>query len=158
MQNQALFLNNFQRSIQQPILTDLFLRNRSTGLIVIGAATVHSLLVILGLPSWECPFRHQLGIPCPGCGLSRAFSALWHGDWQSAFAYHALAPFFVLALLIIGIFAIFPESKQRTEWMGTIAKIENKTGITALFLILLVVYWLQRLLFGGEAYFNLIMG
>jgi hypothetical protein len=38
-----------------------------------------------------CPL-HWAGLPCPGCGMSRAFCALSHGDWRGAVAYNALAP------------------------------------------------------------------
>jgi hypothetical protein len=43
-----------------------------------------------------CVFRRALGIPCPGCGLTRAVAALLRGDLRAAFAYHPAAP--VLAL------------------------------------------------------------
>jgi hypothetical protein len=45
-----------------------------------------------------------LGIPCPGCGLTRATLALAHGDLRGALHLHPLvlpiAPLFVGALLL----------------------------------------------------------
>ncbi len=37
-----------------------------------------------------CPFALITGIPCPGCGLTRAVVALGHGDIGSAVAFHPL--------------------------------------------------------------------
>lgn len=43
-----------------------------------------------------CLSRRLLHIPCPGCGLTRAFAHLAKGEWAAAFVLHPLAP--VLAL------------------------------------------------------------
>jgi hypothetical protein len=42
-----------------------------------------------------CFSRRFLGIPCPGCGLTRAFAHLAKGEWSAALAAHPLAPVFV---------------------------------------------------------------
>lgn len=39
-----------------------------------------------------CLFRNVTGIPCPGCGMTRAFALLARGDWRAALAMHPLAP------------------------------------------------------------------
>lgn len=53
-------------------------------------------IYILGtrLSGIGCPFRHFTGIPCPGCGLTRAWWSALHLDFSTAFAYH---PLFLLA-------------------------------------------------------------
>jgi hypothetical protein len=43
-----------------------------------------------------CLSRRLLHLPCPGCGLTRAFAHLAKGEWLAALAAHPLAP--VLAL------------------------------------------------------------
>lgn len=48
-----------------------------------------------------CPFRALTGLPCPGCGMTRAFCALGHGEWRDALRYNALSPFVLLALLVL---------------------------------------------------------
>jgi hypothetical protein len=39
------------------------------------------------------------GLPCWGCGLSRGFCALGHGDWEAALRLNPLTPFVYVALL-----------------------------------------------------------
>ncbi|HEY0510352.1 MAG TPA: DUF2752 domain-containing protein [Thermoanaerobaculia bacterium] len=43
-----------------------------------------------------CLSRRLLHLPCPACGLTRAFAHLAKGEWSAALALHPLAP--VLAL------------------------------------------------------------
>src|SRR5258708_6029876 len=44
-----------------------------------------------------CLFRLFTGVPCPGCGLTRSLSALWHGNFLLSFRYHPLG---LLAFLV----------------------------------------------------------
>ena len=43
-----------------------------------------------------CPLYTLTGIHCPGCGLTRGFHALLHGDVLAALHYNALLPFFAV--------------------------------------------------------------
>ncbi len=43
-----------------------------------------------------CPLYSFTGFACPGCGLTRGFHALFHGDVITALDYNALIPIFVL--------------------------------------------------------------
>ena len=67
-------------------------------LIVLALGGVFGLLARSGLPF--CPMAGVLGVPCPGCGLTRATLALCRGDLRHALALHPLAP--VIAPLFIG--------------------------------------------------------
>ncbi len=67
-----------------------------------GAGAV-ALLVALALRFFPLPagpensicfVRHFVGIPCPGCGLTRAFAALARGEWAQAVRLHPLAYLF----------------------------------------------------------------
>ena len=57
-----------------------------------------SLVVIFFL--YKCPFWIIFGIPCPGCGMTRAFKSLLTLDIAQAFQYHPL--FFLVIILGIG--------------------------------------------------------
>lgn len=41
-----------------------------------------------------CQFRNIFDIPCPGCGLTRAFISMGHLDFVSAWNYHPIGVFF----------------------------------------------------------------
>lgn len=45
-----------------------------------------------------CPLYKFTGIHCPGCGLTRAFHALFHGDILTALHYNALLPIFAFII------------------------------------------------------------
>lgn len=50
-----------------------------------------------------CPSRRFLGLPCPGCGLTRAFAHLAKGEWSAAIADHPLAPIFAVEAVAVWI-------------------------------------------------------
>jgi hypothetical protein len=45
-----------------------------------------------------CPLLRFTGFACPGCGLTRGFHALLHGDVMTALDFNALIPLFVFIL------------------------------------------------------------
>ena len=48
-----------------------------------------------------CPLYSFTGFACPGCGLTRGFHALFHGDVSAALGYNALLPFVAVAIVYI---------------------------------------------------------
>ncbi|HEX6764876.1 MAG TPA: DUF2752 domain-containing protein [Polyangiaceae bacterium] len=64
-------------------------------LVALGIVGAGVALAVTGAPA--CPTALFLGIPCPGCGLTRATLALLHGDFGAALRFHPLV--FVLAPL-----------------------------------------------------------
>ncbi len=44
-----------------------------------------------------CPLYSLTGIHCPGCGLTRGFHALFHGDVLTALHFNALLPVYTIA-------------------------------------------------------------
>jgi uncharacterized protein DUF2752 len=69
-------------------------------LVVAAFAGIFAGIVALRLPF--CPLASVLGVPCPGCGLTRATLAMAHGDLSHALELHplvfVLAPLFVWAM------------------------------------------------------------
>lgn len=58
-----------------------------------------------------CPIRYVTGIPCPGCGLSRAYIALLHLNIREAFSYHPM--FWAIPVLVL---ACLRYEKYRGAW------------------------------------------
>jgi Protein of unknown function (DUF2752) len=144
------------RKLFSPTLAPL-LTSRRMAVAISLTALVQACLVASGLPAWPCPFAHLLGIPCPGCGLSRATVALLHGDWRTAFALHAYAPFLLGALILFGCASLLP-ARPRALLAAGVAAVEQRTGLTTLLLIGLVCYWLARLLFAPATMSRLARG
>lgn len=51
---------------------------------------VLGLLFLIVMFFYVCPFRSFIGVPCPGCGMSRALSCFLQGDLESSLYYHAM--------------------------------------------------------------------
>lgn len=71
----------------------------------------------------SCTFQSTIGLPCPGCGLTRALLAALHGNFQEALRLHPLfwlAPLVILAILVM--LAIAPDQlsnpKLNRVWLG----------------------------------------
>ena len=64
-----------------------------------------------------CPLYSLTGFACPGCGLTRGFHALFHGDILTALDYNALLPVFAL-LIAFGFFSLvhFALRGRRIPW------------------------------------------
>ena len=62
------------------------------------------VLVIILLALWfrkyDCPLDIILGIPCPLCGMTRAFFSLPFGKVEESFYYHPLWPLVVITALL----------------------------------------------------------
>jgi hypothetical protein len=133
------------------------LRDRKFALVVAGTAGVQIALVSLNLPGWQCPFFRVTGIPCPGCGLTRAVILLLKGDLQASLRFHAFAPFVLLTALALILVLLLPRSITQPA-ISKVAMLEQKTGFTVIILVGLILYWLARLLFLQTAFVQLIRG
>lgn len=104
-----------------------------------------------------CPSATLFGIPCPGCGLTRATLALLSGDVRSAIGFHPLV--FLLAPLYFGLLGAAAVSYLRGNGAGRHAP--RRPWLQArlvtiggwCLLVLVVGVWLARFLgaFGGPA-------
>ena len=138
-----------------PTLSSL-IRSKPVCLAISGTLALHLTLVAMGLPSWQCPIRHGLGIPCPTCGLSRAVLALFQGQWHHAIAVHAFAPLAIAVACFIAIASTLPES-SRLYLANRLKVMELNLGITGFTLSAFLIYWLVRLLFFPKALYGLVM-
>lgn len=131
-------------------------RSRKLCLLLVAVAVVHFGLIRLGLPSWKCPFRYGLGVPCPGCGLSRATIELLQGHFDHAFRIHAFAPI-VVAVGGLMVSAIVLPKSQRFKLVRLIERIEQRTGFTIILICSFCAYWLIRLCFFTQGLYQSVM-
>ena len=68
-------------------------------------------IVCLGI---GCPIRSLTGIPCPGCGLTRAWKAALQLEFADAFRYHPL--FWSVPVLMA--FCCFNGQIFRQKWLN----------------------------------------
>jgi hypothetical protein len=81
-----------------------------------------------------CLFHLLTGMDCPGCGMTRAFLRLAHGDIAGAWALHPFSPFFAVLLLAL---AWGPKSLWSAMQQSVLAQ---RVAIVAL--TLLLGWWL----------------
>ena len=80
-----------------------------------------------------CVFRRLTGIPCPGCGLTRAFQALAVGDAGSALAFHPLAPLIALQLVVFwGLWGVRLLRRPRRPLAGVAATVAIVNAVALL--------------------------
>ena len=144
------------QKFSEPIVASI-LRDRRLALAVSGAGALNLALFALHLPTWQCPLLHTFGVPCPGCGLTRAITLLFRGEWRASITMHAFAPVFLIALIVVGTAALMPE-RHRPTFVSNIERLEQKTAIPVLLLAALFLYWLARLLFFSSTFFKLMRG
>ncbi len=113
------------------------MKNKKQILIIIISLFILILLSLFGL--YRCPFRYIFGVPCPLCGMTRAFISLLKLDISKAFYYHAFWPV-VIILSVLYFYFLFKNIKI------------NKKMVCILDIIgiLNLVYYFYRLLFLQE--------
>ncbi len=101
-------------------------------------------LTMRHISAWPCPFFHLTGIPCPGCGATRACIALLRGHWAESLRMHALGGVFLGVIVLLLLAGILPE-RSRQAFAAAVEWIERRTAAGYLFFLVLVLYWLARL-------------
>jgi hypothetical protein len=62
-----------------------------------------------------CGSRALLGVECPGCGLTRSFIALAHGEVEQSLRFHRLGWLMALAVVLQIPYRLFALSELRTR-------------------------------------------
>ena len=71
------------------------------------------------LPLPRCPVNAHLGLDCPGCGTTRALTALTRGDVPAAFDHNLLAMAALPLVVVAFVWWAFPSAKP--AWVGRLA-------------------------------------
>ena len=91
-----------------------------------------------------CPFRAVTGYPCPGCGMTRAFSAIAHGELWRAVVYNPLSPLLFLALLLVWANAAATVLNLRGVTLA-LARLRPSNNASRFMLFVLLAWWVIRL-------------
>lgn len=89
--------------------------------VLAGFVAAAALVVAFRVPT--CPTALFLGVPCPGCGLTRATLLLFSGDVASALRMHPLVPLLLPAFVIPIGYAAYeyvrgPRPGVRSPWQA----------------------------------------
>jgi len=107
-----------------------------TGFVVppppVGGGTMH----LLGLPTL-CPLRALTGVPCPGCGMTRALCLCCHGRFfEAVTVYHPAVPLVLVGLIAAAVYGLAARKPLPERWVAVYAGI---------MVALLLGIWLARL-------------
>ena len=91
-----------------------------------------------------CPFRAVTGLPCPGCGMTRAFCSMGHGDLPGAFGYNALAPFVFAAALLVWAHALATVLRFDSA-RAALERLKPTPKAAGFMLAVTLVWWVVRL-------------
>ena len=85
-----------------------------------------------------CPSALVLGLPCPGCGMTRALGCATHGKFREAFGFNAIWPLILGYLVMLWIYQILQTRRGVPPKWPT-----YKIGGVAIFVLL--GFWAVRL-------------
>lgn len=63
-----------------------------------------------------CWMRGQLGIPCPGCGLTRSLSCAMRGMFYESWQFHPFGLFILALFVLTAMVSIMPEAQR--SWLA----------------------------------------
>lgn len=92
----------------------------------------------------QCAMKQIFGIPCPGCGGTRAIKCLLSGDILDAIYYNAFAVYSIIGYLI---FLISRLLQKLTK--GKIKGIKFKSWYLFSALVVLVIQYIIKLILPG---------
>lgn len=108
-----------------------------TAAIGAGGLVIAALLPAGGIEDGPvlCPFRALTGLPCPGCGLTRSWVYLMHGDIGSSLASNWFGPVLILAVVVLAVVSIRSRlTGKRPADLDKLVKSRVVLGLVALFI------------------------
>jgi hypothetical protein len=98
------------------------------------------------LPAWPfpetCMSRKLFHVSCPGCGLTRSFIYLAHGDWMASWNMHRLGWLLALAVVAQIPYRIYALASGRPAPLGKSAP----KAFGMLLITLLIVNWVANMI------------
>lgn len=98
-------------------------------------------------PFTLCPFRALTGYNCPGCGLTRGFCAVAHGEWRRAVHFNALSPLLFLTAVAAWAGAFASILKPQSVRMP-LSRLASGAHVGRILLGIFGAWWVVRLALG----------
>ena len=131
--------------MKPPLIITPIIKKRTILIIIIILPVFFIFLNVIGLFVWQCPFHTVTSFDCPGCGMTRAITALIKLHYKEAFHYHPFSFLLVMGWVCLLIIYCLP-SKLRTSIIQFIEKIESKTAFVLFFIGAFIIYGTVRLI------------
>lgn len=122
-----------ESSVRTPLSGDSTVSSRAVGAVVAaGSAAALTAAFAIGPHAVThgpdiCVFRRLTGLPCPGCGLTRSWVMLAHGDIARAFAFNVVGPVLfavTVVALVVGGWAVIsgrrPAARRALGWAAAV--------------------------------------
>ena len=125
-------------------LAACLIRDRKLGLAMAGGGLLYFVFAQCGWDIMPCPSMQVLGIPCPGCGMTRSCLSLLRGDWAASLRLNPFGPVFAVFWAVVGVGVVLPQPwrgkfadhlgrlEQRSRWAGWVASGLAIYGLTRL--------------------------
>jgi hypothetical protein len=125
--------------ISESRILERILAGGGAGAMIAGAATLWYIDPRTAGFFPVCPLYTLTGFACPGCGLTRGFHALFHGDVLTALDYNALLPVFAV-MIGFGLLSLiyFAMRGRQIPW-----RLAHPNALWV-FLVVLVVFGVTR--------------
>ena len=78
-----------------------------------------------------CIYIRFFGLPCPGCGMTRAWMSVFHLDFKAAFRYHPL----FWAVIPVYLYILFDGALFGKPWLDRTVMIALAAGFAVLEII-----------------------
>lgn len=115
---------------------------------------IFSIVLIMLIFNIKCIFKSIIGVPCPGCGLTRAWISFITGDISKAFYWHPL--FLMIPILAILIFLYFKGSftKYRRYILMAIILIISLYVVTYIFRMITLFPYIEPLDYNSKSFIS----
>ena len=115
---------------------------------VLAYATDRAVFVAGRELQWGCIFRKALGVPCPGCGMTRSVVLALDGEMGRAFAVNPGGPLLVAGALLLCaaliLLTLSRHSRQATSLIDLPRKLRlGAAAYGALVAVVLTLNWLR---------------
>lgn len=98
-----------------------------------------------------CIIKNVTGIPCPACGTTRSVSALFTGNFRTAFNLNPFGYIAAFALLVLPVVVLVDIYRNKNHIWNLYRKIENQIRsywVAGILTILVIANWVWNIIKG----------